>query len=78
MERRGLGAGVALLFCPCHLALYGFLLLTLGISASIIVNWLAPLLAVLFIGGIVLMILPSHRDMAVCCVSGRPEPEAAL
>jgi hypothetical protein len=78
MVRRGLGAGVALLFCPCHLALYGFLLLTFGISASIIVTWLAPLLAALFIGGIILMILPSRREMAVCFVSGCTEPEVAL
>ncbi len=74
MTRRGLGAGAALLFCPCHLPLYGMLLLGLGVSMTFIAAWLVPSLAVLFSAGMVLMLVPTRRSVGVvCCAPVRSE-----
>jgi len=59
MSRKGLGVISAVIFCPCHITLYGIILLLMGVSIATISTWLLPVMAALFGIGLMLIFIPS-------------------
>jgi hypothetical protein len=69
--RKGVGAILAIVACPCHLGLYLILAGALGLGGAALTGYLLPALTIGFIGGLAILLWPERKSLAVglatCC-----------
>ena len=69
--RKGGGALLAIVACPCHLPLYLLLFGALGVGGAAAVGYLLPALTIGFIGGLAILLWPEKMgrsvELAACC-----------
>jgi|GEM_PF-1160618 hypothetical protein len=77
--RKGAGAILAIVACPCHLPLYLVLAGVLGVGGATLTGYLLPALTIGFIGGLAILLWPERKSLTVglapCCAADSAQTE---